>query len=223
MPVSGLLLALALAGAPDAGARDAPFSWDVPGLLTLVPVGTRLEHNGLPLAVYAARSKWKLNDLLEHYAKRFAASGFYLPSNVALRGLTRQRVVALDDVKMVSFLVYGWPERDGTTTLMLGAADLGHRKPVVGSALPAFPGAKHLANFNLEQGLALSFTAQATEAEVMDFYRSVLPSGGWREREPGVFVREARAVKVLAKKDREGLAVVVLESFDEGAPGAPGP
>lgn len=208
------MVALALCAAPDAG---AVFSWDVPGQLTLVRVGQRLERDGLPMVVYAARSKWTLSELLAHYARRFSDAGFYLPRGVQLPGLRGPRLVAFDDVKRVSFLVYGWPEADGTTTLMLGAADLGHRKPAAQGGLPVFPAAKHVTTFDAEQGTALSFTAKATEAEVIDFYRSVLPSGGWREREPGIFVREARAVKVLAKPRGDELSVVVLESFDDGA------
>lgn len=210
-----LVLALALSATPDAGAP--PFSWDVPGVLTLVPVGKRLDNNGLPIVVYAARSKWKLKDLLEHYARRFVSEGFYLPRRARMPGFDAPRVMALDATQMVSFLVYGWPEPDGTTTLMLGAADLGHRKPATKSGLPVFPAAQHVTTFNVEQGSALSFTAKATEAEIIDFYRSVLPSGGWREREPGVFVREGRAVKVLAKPQGAALSVVVLEGYDDAA------
>jgi len=212
--LSAGLLALALSASPDAGAP--PFSWDVPGVITLVPAGDHLSRNGLPLAVFAARSKWKLNELLAHYAKRFSQAGFYLPRGVALPGLRFSRVVALDDVHMISFLVYGWQEPDGTTTLMLGASNLGKRQPVAQNGLPVFPAATHLTSFNLEQAVALSFTVKATDAEVLDFYRSVLPSGGYVEREPGVFVRGERAVKVLVKKDGEALSVVVLEGADDG-------
>ena len=134
-----------------------------------------------------------------------------------LPGLKLPRVVALDDVRMVSFLVYGWPEADGTTTLVLGAADLAHRKASGGGALPVFPGARSPTTFNVEAATALSFTAKATQDEVIDFYRAVLPSGGWKEREPGSFVKAGRVVRVLAKKQQGAeLSVVVLEQSDEG-------
>lgn len=210
----GVLAAALLAASPDAGA--APFSWDVPGQLQLVPVGKKLEAGGLPMAVFLARSSWELDRLLLHYAGRFAEAGFFIPPKMGrIKGLKLPRVVALDDVRMVSFLVYGWPEADGTTTLVLGAADLQHRKQGAGGTLPIFPGAKAHTSFNLELATAVSFTVSAKQDEVIDFYRSVLPSGGWKEREPGSFVKEGRVVRVLAKPQGGLLSVVVLEQADE--------
>ena len=136
-----LVAAAVLSAAPDAG--PAPFSWDVPGQVQLVPVGKQLEGGGLPMAVFLAKSTWELDRLLLHYAGRFAEAGYFIPPKMGrITGLKLPRVVALDDVRMVSFLVYGWPEPDGTTTLVLGAADLQNRKQAKGGSLPVFPGAK---------------------------------------------------------------------------------
>lgn len=217
--MTALWLALALGAAADAGVPSRPFSWDVPGQLELVPVGDRLERSGLPMKVFLARSSWELDRLLIHYAARFSEAGYFIPPRLGrLPGLKLPRLVALDDTKLVSFLVYGWPEPDGTTTLVLGAADLGHRRPATAKGLPIFPAAKGVTTFDVELATAMSFTAQGTEAEVIDFYRSVLPSGGWKEREPGTFIRDGRAVRVLAKKQGAALSVVVLEQPDDGPP-----
>lgn len=218
MTFAVLAAVILAASPPDAG--TGPFSWDVPGQLQLVPVGKQLEAGGLPTAVYLAKSSWELDRLLLHYAGRFADAGFFIPPKMGrIKGLKLPRVVALDDVQMVSFLVYGWPEPDGTTTLVLGAADLQHRKQGGGGSLPVFPGAISPTSFNLELATALSFTVRASQEEVIDFYRSVLPSGGWKEREPGSFVKENRVVRVLAKKatPKQGglLSVVVLEQADD--------
>ncbi len=217
-----LVAAAISSAAPDAG--PAPFSWDVPGQVQLVPVGKQLEGGGLPMAVFLAKSTWELDHLLLHYAARFAEAGYFIPPKMGrITGLKLPRVVALDDVRMVSFLVYGWPEADGTTTLVLGAADLKNRKQAQGGVLPVFPGAKAPTTFNVELATAVSFTAKATQEEVIDFYRSVLPSGGWKEREPGTFVKEGRVVRVLAKKQKASteLSVVVLEQSDDGPMPAP--
>lgn len=209
-----VVLAALLSASPDAG--PPPFSWDVPGQVQLVPVGKRLEGGGLPMMIYLARSSWDLDRLLLHYAGRFAEAGYFIPPKMGrITGLKLPRVVALDDVRMVSFLVYGWPEPDGTTTLVLGAADLKNRKQVTGGSVPVFPGARSPTRFNVELATALSFTAKATQEEVIDFYRSVLPSGGWKEREPGSFVKDGKVVRVLAKKQGAELSVVVLEQTDE--------
>ncbi len=209
-----VLVAALVCAAPDAG--PPPFSWDVPGQVQLVPVGKQLMRDGLPMVVYLAKSSWELDRLLLHYAGRFAEAGYFIPPRMGrIPGLKLPRLVALDDVHLVSFLVYGWPEPDGTTTLVLGAADLQHRKRGQGGVVPVFPGAKSPTTFDVELATALSFTAKATEAEVIDFYRSVLPSGGWKEREPGTFVREGRVVRVLSKKQGADLAIVVLEQTDD--------
>jgi hypothetical protein len=216
--IFGVAVAVLVGAAPDAGAA-APFSWDVPGQLQLVPVGKQLEAGGLPMVIYLAKSSWELDRLLLHYAGRFAEAGYFIPPKMGrITGLKLPRVVALDDVKMVSFLVYGWPEPDGTTTLVLGAADLQHRKPLKAGTLPVFPGAKSPTRFDVELATALSFTAKATQEEVIDFYRTVLPAGGWVEREPGSFVKDGRVVRVLAKPPKQPgaeLSVVVLEQSDE--------
>jgi hypothetical protein len=216
------MAAALLAASPDAGPPfipnkvEGPFSWDVPGQVQLVPVGKQLEGGGLPMVVFLAKSSWELDRLLLHYAGRFAEAGYFIPPKMGrIKGLKLPRVVALDDVRMVSFLVYGWPEADGTTTLVLGAADLKNRKQASGGTVPVFPGARSPTRFNVELATALSFTASATQEEVIDFYRSVLPSGGWKEREAGVFVKEGRAVRVLAKKQGGELSVVVLEQTDD--------
>ncbi len=214
--MTALLVALALAAAPDGGARRT-FSWDVPEALAAVPVGRQLEAGGLPLDVTAVRSRRGLDELIVHYARRFADAGFFLPMGRlrALPGLRLPRVVALDVEAQVSYLVYGWPEADGTTTLILGAADLGARRVKADGRFPVFPGATGVTAFRLEIAEATTFTAKASEAEVIDFYRSVLSAGGWREREPGAFVQAGRVVRVLARPERDGrLGVVVLEQAD---------
>lgn len=212
--ILGLVAAALLGASTDAGPA-APFSWDVPGQLQLVPVGKKLEGAGLPMVIYLAKSSWELDRLLLHYAGRFAEAGYFIPPKMGrITGLKLPRVVALDDVRMVSFLVYGWPEPDGSTTLVLGAADLQHRKPG-GGRLPVFPGARSPTSFDVELVTALSFTAKATQEEVIDFYRAVLPAGGWKEREPGSFVKEGRVVRVLAKRKGAELSVVVLDQSDD--------
>ncbi|MEW5740071.1 MAG: hypothetical protein AB1938_14155 [Myxococcota bacterium] len=224
MSVMSVALCAALAGAPDAGVRK-PFEWNVPRLLTIVPVGQRLEANGLPMQIFAARSKESLDNLIIHYAQRFLDDGLFLPFKfIGPRpGGRLPKVVAFDPEAKVSYLVYGWPEPDGTTTLILGAADLGARSQRQTGKYPPFPGAIGVTSFQLEYAEAVSFTAKATEEEVIDFYRSILPAGGWKERERGVFVKEGRAVRVLARPDKAKgvLGVVVLEQADELVLGLP--
>jgi hypothetical protein len=179
-----------------------------------------MEALGLPLDMRLARSQWKLNDLAIHYARRFIDAGFYIPPHQKpLPGAALPRLTALDPVTMWSYTIIFYPESDGTTTLLLGAADLGHRRPVEPDRFPApvFPGATKVTTFELESAHALTFSASVTEEELAAFYRQTLIGAGWREREPGTFVRDGRSIRVLAKPAGNQLGVVVLEDADRPA------
>ena len=210
------LLALALLGAgPDGGATA--FRWAVPDTVAMTRVGSEgLELAGLPMEIYAVRTRLSGEDLLRYFTRRFEEEGFFIPPrNLEIRGLKLPRVTALDPEAMVSYLVYCWPEPDGTTSAIVGAANLKGRKPRAGNGtLPVFPGASAVTSFNMEYAQGLSYRATATTAEVIDFYRATLPSGGWKEREPGAFVKDSRVLRVLAKQDKDGLGIVVLDEPD---------
>ncbi len=223
MPLALALSALlAQLAAPDAGAaraapREPPIDLSVPQRLAWVEVGQRVGVGGLPIRVYAARSKSKLQDLLQGYLDRFERAGYYLPRDVKLEGFDLPKVVAFDPENGWSYLVWGFPEGDGTTTLIIGAADVRSRpKQAPKGDLPVFPAAKAPVFSDVEAARMLAFTTTATEGEVIDFYRQVLPTGGFAEREPGTFVKDGRQVRVLAKRRGKLLSVVVLEQADQG-------
>lgn len=199
-------------------ALSAGFDWNVPKLLQWSEVGDRIQANGMPLKIFIARSAWKPGDLLDHYQARFAKEGFYSPEKpLKLPGLELPRLTALDTENLWSYLVFVWPEPDGSTTLVMGAADLKGRKKdqgATGFTVAAFPGAKVTFTSNVEYAKTMSFTASATEAEVIDFYRQTLPAAGWKEREPGSFVRNGRLLRAVAKPAKGGLQVVLVDEAD---------
>ena len=194
------------------------FDWDVPEPVSWAEVGEKIQANGMPMKIFVARSKWKPVALLNHYQKRFHAEGFYIPEvPLKLEGLKLPRVTALDTVSLWSYLVYVFPEADGTTTLVMGAADLKGRqvgRVAGGFPAPVFPGSKATFASNVEFARTLSFTTGAKEEEVIDFYRQTLPSGGWKERERGSFVREGRLLRMLGKPAGKELRIVLVEEAD---------
>ena len=206
-------LSLALLGLLTCG-----FDWNVPKMLEWSEVGDRIQANGMPLKIFIARSALKPAELLDHYQARFAKEGFYSPDKpLKLPGLELPRLTALDTETLWSYLVYVWPEPDGTTTLVMGAADLKGRKKdrnASGFCVPAFPGAKVTFTSNVEFAKTMSFTANATEAEVIDFYRQTLPAAGWKEREPGNFVRNGRLLRAVTRGTKKGLDVVLVDEAD---------
>lgn len=211
--MKGAALLVVLVSAPALA-----FDWDVPEPVSWAEVGEQLQANGMPMKIFIARSKWKPVALLNHYQKRFRAEGFYLPPiPLRLEGLKLPRVTALDTLSLWSYLVYAFPEPDGTTTLVMGAADLKGRtttKLATGFPAPVFPGSKATFASNVEFARTLSFTTAAKEEEVIDFYRQTLPSGGWKERERGSFVRDGRLLRMLGKAEGAGLRVVLVEEAD---------
>lgn len=211
---------LLLLGAVLLAGPALAFDWNVPKAEAVVKVGDHLEVNGLPLTIYAARSKWKGYDLLEHYLRRFEQAKFFIPpTKKRLPGLDLPYLMALDTETMWSYLVWVIPERDGTTTLILGAADTAHRKPVGAgrSPYPVFPGAKGLFVSDVELARLVRFTAQATEAEVLDFYRQTLGADGWAERAPGRFAKGPRALKVSLEPAARAPGVVQVLLYEESA------
>ncbi len=208
MPVKAWPLLLVLCG----------FDWNVPEVLAWAEVGDRIQANGMPMKIFVARTKWKPVAALRHYEQRFLGEGFFLPpAPLKLQGLDLPRVTALDTKTLWSYLVYAYPEPDGTTTLVMGAADLKGRvlgKKVDGFPAPVFPGGKTAFSANVEFARTLTFVTTATEDEVVDFYRQTLPSGGWKERERGAFVREGRLLRMLGKAEGKALRVVLVEEAD---------
>jgi hypothetical protein len=218
-----VLLSQALpdAGVPPkpAGPRNPPIDLSVPKMVAYTEVGNRMMVDGQPIKVWAVRSRLRLQELLQSYIDRFEDHGYYLPKprDIQIQGLDLPKIVAFDPKEHWSYIIWGWPERDGTTTLIIGAADVSPQAKEAagrGGQLPVFPGAKAPVVSNVEAARMLAFTTRATEAEVLDFYRQVLPTGGFKERESGTFVKEGRAVRVMVKPARAELSVVVIEQPD---------
>lgn len=214
------LALLWLAAAPDGGA-PARFEWNVPQVDRVVEVGDTLEARGLPLKVYLAHTRLSEKEAFRHYFERFVKEGFFVDrAQKPLPGLSLLRLTAFDEVRLWSYTVIFYPEADGTTTLTLGAADLGARrgKPRAGAGaapgLPVLPGATAVMGTSVELGSSLSFETRDRPEEVLSFYQATLPTLGWKEREKGTFVRSGKRVRVLTRAFGERLQVVVLEDAD---------
>jgi hypothetical protein len=216
-----LSLFLLLAALPDAGSEvpRAPFQWDVPEMDRMVEVGDRLEARGLPLKVYLVHTRWKQAEIFKHYYQRFVKEGLFVdPKQKPLPGLDLLRLTAFDEARKWSYTIIFYPERDGSTTLTLGAADMHVRQTAQaaanGEGLPVLPGATGVLTTNVELGRSLSFTTKDSADEVLSFYQSTLPTIGWKEREKGVFIQKGRRVRVLTREESGALQVVLLEDID---------
>ncbi len=197
----------------------AAFDWNVPQLLAWAEVGqSKMSVNGVPLKVFIARSKLKPAEVMKHYAARFGEAGFYNPPKVRLPGLELPHMVALDTQTLWSYLIYVWPEPDGTTSMVLGASDQAARKRQgpVNSPYPVFPGATHVLVTDVEVAKAISFSATTTEPELLAFYRQVLGSAGFKERAQGTFVKAGRQLRLVSKARAGQVEAVLIEEPDLG-------
>jgi hypothetical protein len=218
-----LSLIAVLLAAPDAGALPVlqAFQWNVPQVDHTVEVGDKLEAKGLPLKIFLVHSKLSQQELFRHYYERFTREGFFVdPKQKALPSLSLLRLTAFDDRRLWSYTVIFYPERDGSTTLTLGAADMsvrqGGRTPAVGEGIPVLPGATSVLTTNVELGRSLSFETNDSADEVLSYYQATLPTLGWKERERGTFVQKGLRMRVLTRvQERQpGLQVVVLQDRD---------
>ncbi len=202
----------------------AAFDWNVPQLVAWAPVGDSMAVNGVPLKIYIARSKLKPADVMKHYAARFEEAGFYNPPKVRLPGLELPHMVALDTQTLWSYLIYVWPEPDGTTSMVLGASNQGVKRTRAASEspYPVFPGASHILVTDVELAKAISYSAPTTQPELLAFYRQVFAAAGWKEREPGVFTKAGRQLRLVSKPRAGKLEVALIEEADlTGSSAAP--
>ncbi len=202
---------------------NPPFTWDIPGVTEGVEVPDTYEVQGMPVRMRAVHSTWKIDDLLGHILDSFAKAGLYVPGPDDQ--LTAQRgyvLTGLDVDRYISYTAYLQPEGKGTLVVM-GESDPTKVKPPDTSLgfAPTFPGAQDLLVTRSESSQLATYTAPASPAEVLEFYRSTLARGGYTEVEPGLFRSPGTLLRVTAatlKDGRNATAVKVMASRDESLP-----
>lgn len=204
---------------PDAEDAEAPeeppkpFHWDVPGVVDWVEsVGPQVSQ-GVPMELQMVRSTVPAELLVQHFVDDFEEAGFYIPGDKYQGSpLAEPMLTALDPRKMVSYTVIFQPNPDHTTTLYLGKADLSRYNPGAVNQLewaPMMPGATHLMRTDLEVAQTATYSVNASEAEVLAFYRETLGKHGFQETEPGMFRRGTEMLSVSSHVDK-GERMVVL-------------
>jgi hypothetical protein len=197
--------------APEAPPK--PFHWDVPGVVDWVEsVGPQVSQ-GVPMDLQMVRSTVPAELLVQHFVDDFEAAGFYLPEDKYQRSpLAEPMLTALDPEKMRSYTVIFQSNPDHTTTLFLGTADLSHYNPGAASQLewaPMMPGATHLMRTDMEVAQTAMYSVNASEQEVLAFYREALGKHGYQESEPGTFRRGTEVLSVSSHAENGERKVVL--------------
>jgi hypothetical protein len=220
-----LVLAAFLALLPAARAAE-PLRWDVPRAFMSVPVHGEQEALGVPMRLTAVRSRASVQDLFNHFLRAFEKADLFVPPRegqfMAEGGLS---LTGLDVERHVSYTVIFQPMPDGTTTVLLGEADLYRRKaPGDDGRIPVFPGAKGLLRSNHEGTATLTYTVRAPPGEVLRFYQETLGRAGFTAspEEPTTFVRDGHTFQVhLQRAHGPGEVSVVVFERNASAPAPP--
>jgi hypothetical protein len=206
----GLAL-VALLSASEASAQRLPFTWDVPKVVGVVDVPGVMMADGVPVRIHAVRSSEKPQVLLQHVVDRFEAWGFFIPPIEGQAQPFREpQITALDMERLVSYTAIFQPNPDGTTTVLLGEADLSQPPARPSPFAPVFPGAQELIHSDVEAARSLTYSVSAKLPEVEAFYRKELAKVGYTQVENNLYRKGSDELQVLARDAQGGRVSVVV-------------
>ncbi len=195
-----------------------PFAWPTPKLLRAVEVPAMVKAQGIPTQLRAVLLGLPAEEVLQVYVSAFQAAGFYIPPVEAQhQPLNVPILTALDVAKRISYSVILEPHTDGTTTAILGEANLAlMESPSGGEVAPLFPGAKDVLRTDQEGARLIAYEAPAAAAKVEAFYRETLGKAGWAESEEpsekGSFRKDGATLQIMLKPKGEAATSVVIIS-----------
>lgn len=193
----------------------APFAWDIPGAVSEVQVPARTSVSGVDVRMKAVASSWKPEALVRHVLQSFRRAGLYIPPPARQRRASSEvTLTALDVKRLVSYTLVLQPNADGTTTCILGEADLKKTAPPKDeSAPPMFPGAEEPISARTEGARTVTYSAKARAEEVLAFYREALRKAGYQEEKEAEFVRGDERLQLLTRKlGGERVAVTLIQN-----------
>lgn len=218
------LVLLVLLGAGEAVAQRLPFTWDVPKVIETVEVPGIMKSDGVPVKLRSVKSAERPEIILQHMVKRFDDWGFYIPPT-RTQWLKESQLTALDTEQMISYTFIIQPNPDGSTTVVLGEANLGQWQsqvmPAPSPIAPVFPEATDVVNSDLEVARTVSYLVPAAKStpDVQGFYRKVLKEDGYTEVEPNTYRKgnEELLVTVQPAKGAQLSVMVIRRTTTEGS------
>jgi hypothetical protein len=231
---AGLCLGWTARAADPVPERPRPHVWVVPRPLQALDVPGRTQALGMPVSIHAVRSAESVPVLEAHFRRQFQEAGLFLPPRAHVAPVSSEvQVTGLDPDTFIAYTVFLQPNPDGSTTVLLTEAFLGERRREApqDAFVPLMPGARDVMQSRTENTSLVQYSVKASREEARGFHTRTLTGAGYREVEPGVFVRGAERLRVSVQTLREGeVGVVVLRMPDVtgagglgGGAGAPGP
>lgn len=237
MGLLALTAALSLGAAPGSpvpkpttASAPAPFAWPTPDLIESADVQGPMTAEGIPLRLRAVRLKHSLDELAPLYVAAYRRAGFYIPPRAHQVDLFRDpALTALDTRHFISYTAIFQANPDGTTTVVLGEANLGlARPPSAPPGLPLYAGAAHLSRATFEDSGVVSYEAPAPPKAVRAFYQDKLSKLGFTSssapEDADVFHHGNTELSVNLAAQAHGKTAVVLilrQTADDGSPSKP--
>jgi hypothetical protein len=207
----GLWLLAVLWGAGAASAQPVPFSWDVPRVLESVDVPGVMRANGVPVKLRSVKSAERPEVILQHLVDRFQAAGFYIPPDKhRTQWLSAPQLTALDPDRLISYTFVLQANPDGTTTVILGEANLGQARRERATFAPVFPGGKDMMQSEMEGARTMTYLVEAEPAKVRDFYVAELRGAGFSETSGGTWRRDGEELRVAVRQVKAGRVAVII-------------
>jgi hypothetical protein len=208
-----------LLSAGEAAAQRLPFTWDVPKVIETVEVPGIMKADGIPVKLRSVKSAERPEVILQHMVDRFEAWGFYIPPK-RTQWFKEPQLTALDTERLISYTFIIQPNPDGSTTVVLGEANLGRWEKQVPTIAPVFPSAVDVMNTDVEVARTLSYRVPASKEtpDVTGFYRKQLTQAGYTETEPNTYRKgsEELLVTVSPPKGEHMAVTVVRRTSTEG-------
>jgi hypothetical protein len=204
-------LALVLLGAGVASAQRPTFTWDVPRVVESVDVPGVMRADGIPVKLRSVRSAEKPEIIVQHLVRRFEAAGFYIPPDRhRTQRLAEPQLTALDTDRLISYTFILQPNPDGTTTVVLGEANLALARKEQSTFVPVFPGGTDVMQSEMEGARSLTYTVTADQGKVREFYLTELRGAGFTETSPGIWNRSGEELRVAMRPGSAGRVVVII-------------
>jgi len=234
MGLLALAAALSLGAAPGkpapkpvAAGAQASFAWPTPDLIEAADVQGPMTTEGIPLRLRAVRLKHSLDELAPLYVAAYRRAGFYIPPRAHQVDLFRDpALTALDTRHFISYTAIFQENPDGTTTVVLGEANLGLARPSnAPPGLPLYAGAAHLSRATFEGSGVVSYEAAASPKAVRAFYQDQLGKLGFASsanaEDADVFRKGEIELSLHLAAQEHGKTAVVLILKQKAAPTSP--
>lgn len=207
-----VLLLAWVCGAGSASAQPRPgFTWDVPRVLEAVDVPGVMRADGIPVKLRSVLSAEKPEVILQHLVDRFEDAGFYIPPDKhRTQWLAEPQLTALDTERLISYTFVLQPNPDGTTTVVLGEANLGQARREQSAFAPVYPGGTDVMQSDMEGARTMTYLVSAAPEKVRDFYLTELEAAGFTEGSTGEWLRGGEEVRVAVRPVKAGRVSVIV-------------